>query len=272
MSDAPPVPGYGERVSAAIRRAGIGNGAEMPGLIAVWDRVLSTNVLAKELARNAVMEEGIFVAAEQTAGRGTEGRDWVSPRGGIYLSILASMEEARDPDRSGLIPIAAGVAVAEALSEASGTRVALRWPNDLDGSRGKLGGILVEAGFAARHPELVVVGIGVNIGRPPAVADAPVAPDGLPESVVREEAVAAIFAAFGRVRNTASEEVISRWERLSPTGRGCPCVLRLHDGTEVSGETDGLHPSGALRVRLGTETRIVHASDAVSIQHRSTAG
>ncbi len=256
---------YGERLAAAI-----GPGA---GLLSVWDRIPSTSALARELAADGGADRGAaLVAEEQTAGRGSEGRVWVSPLGGVYLSILFRMDKAPDPKRMGLVPIAAGVAAAEAIEEAAGIRVAVRWPNDLDGARGKLGGILVEAGFASRQPRLAVAGIGINIGPPPPVPGAPTPPDGLPPETKRETVVAALLAAFERVRSLSPAEIASRWESRSPTGRGCPCLLRLRDGADVVGETAGIEANGALRVRIGKETRIVHASDAVAIRHHRGAG
>ncbi len=268
MIRAPAASGYGDRLTAAIDAAAV----PRPELIGVWDRIPSTSRLARELAAAGAVERAVLVAEEQTAGRGTEGRTWVSPPGGIYLSLLFPMEEAPDPARMGLVPIAAGIAAAEAIGETTGTRVAVRWPNDLDGPRGKLGGVLVETGFASRQPALAVLGIGINIGPPPPVVRPKVRPDGLPPETVREEVVAAILGAFERTRRLPPAEIASRWEERSPTGRGCPCLIRLRNGAGIMGETAGLHPDGALRVRVGKETRIVHASDTVAIRRPCGTG
>ncbi len=252
----------GERLAAAF----LGG---RPPLIVARDRVRSTNALAKELAREVGAVSGVFVADEQTGGRGRGERVWASPPGGIYVSILFALDAPDDPVRLGLVPIAAGVAAAEALREVSGTPVSLRWPNDLDGARGKVGGVLVEAGFAPGRPELAVAGFGINVGRPPPVADARIPPDALPGDVSREAAAAAIFRAFERTRRLSAGDIAARWDRLSPSGRGCRCAVRLRDGVELVGETVGLDRTGAIRVRAGGSVRIVHASDAVVIRHRA---
>jgi BirA family biotin operon repressor/biotin-[acetyl-CoA-carboxylase] ligase len=96
----------------------------------------------------------LVTAGEQTAGRGRQGRTWTAPAG---RAILASVV-VRDPPR--LLPLAAGAAVAEVVSEVSSSKALVKWPNDvlLDGR--KVAGILVEGRPQERW---AVVGIGVNV-------------------------------------------------------------------------------------------------------------
>jgi BirA family transcriptional regulator, biotin operon repressor / biotin---[acetyl-CoA-carboxylase] ligase len=110
----------------------------------------STNDRARALAAAGAPHGTVVTAAEQTAGRGRQGRTWSAPPGrALLMSVVL-----RDPDR--MLPLAAAVAVAEA----AGPEAAIKWPNDvlLDGR--KLAGILAEA-----RPQdgWAVVGIGVNV-------------------------------------------------------------------------------------------------------------
>jgi BirA family biotin operon repressor/biotin-[acetyl-CoA-carboxylase] ligase len=114
-------------------------------------RVLdSTNARARELAERGAPEGTLVTAAEQTAGRGRQGRTWTAPSGRALLCSLV----LRDPSR--LLPLAAGLAVAEVVGNGS----MVKWPNDvlLDGR--KVAGILLEGrpgdGWA-------VLGIGINV-------------------------------------------------------------------------------------------------------------
>jgi BirA family biotin operon repressor/biotin-[acetyl-CoA-carboxylase] ligase len=120
----------------------------------------STNDVAKRLAQ-AGSEEGIVVMAEeQTAGRGTRGRAWHSPRGrGLYLSIILRPRRA---DLS-LLPLLAGLACAEAMREATGLEVKLKWPNDVLWEGRKLGGILCESEYLGSRASFAIVGIGLNL-------------------------------------------------------------------------------------------------------------
>ncbi len=127
----------------------------------------STNTeLAAVLAGGPVPEGTCVVSEHQSAGKGRQGRVWESPAGaGLWLSVVIDIT-AVAPVHRGLLPLAAGLAVADALSEVTGLEVMLKWPNDIvidgparDGLVGprKLGGLLVEAA------ERAVVGCGINV-------------------------------------------------------------------------------------------------------------
>ena len=121
----------------------------------------STNARARELAGRGAPHGTVVTATEQSAGRGRQGRTWSAPAG---RALLCSMV-IRDPPR--LLPLAAGVAVAEVVGPAA----QIKWPNDvlLDGR--KVAGILVESRPQERW---AVVGIGINVA---------VAPGSLPPEV-----------------------------------------------------------------------------------------
>lgn len=110
----------------------------------------STNDRARELAQAGAPHGTLVTAAEQTAGRGRQGRTWTAPRGSaLLLSVVL-----RDPPT--LLPLAAALAVAEI----AGARAQIKWPNDvlLDGR--KVAGILAEG-----RPQdgWAVLGIGLNV-------------------------------------------------------------------------------------------------------------
>jgi BirA family transcriptional regulator, biotin operon repressor / biotin---[acetyl-CoA-carboxylase] ligase len=112
-------------------------------------RVTSTNDRARSLAASGAPHGTLVTAAEQSAGRGRQGRIWTAPAGRALLCSLV----VRDPPR--LLPLAAGVAVAEVV----GPDARVKWPNDvlLDGR--KVAGILVEGRPQERW---AVLGIGLN--------------------------------------------------------------------------------------------------------------
>lgn len=110
----------------------------------------STNERARELAAAGVPHGTLVTAAEQSAGRGRQGRRWTAPPGRALLCSLL----IRDPPR--LLPLAAGVAVAEV----AGARARVKWPNDVLVDGLKVAGILVEG----RPQEAwAVLGIGLNV-------------------------------------------------------------------------------------------------------------
>jgi BirA family biotin operon repressor/biotin-[acetyl-CoA-carboxylase] ligase len=124
----------------------------------------STNDRLKEEARAGAPEWTVVLADEQSAGRGRQGRAWASPRGNLYLSALLRPAFSRP----GLIPLMAGVAVAEAVADL-GVDARVKWPNDVLAGGRKLAGILSEsATVSAAGLDWIAVGIGVNLASAPA--------------------------------------------------------------------------------------------------------
>jgi BirA family biotin operon repressor/biotin-[acetyl-CoA-carboxylase] ligase len=117
-------------------------------------RTDSTNARARELAARGAPHGTLVTAAEQTAGRGRQGRTWAAPPG---LALLMSML-LRDWPR--LLPLSAAVAVADV----AGGAAAIKWPNDVQLGGRKVAGILVEG----RPQEgWMVLGIGLNVALRP---------------------------------------------------------------------------------------------------------
>lgn len=132
---------------------------------------ISTNQSALEAA-NEGATSGVWVADEQTAGRGRGGHAWHSaPGDGLYVTALATPQLPLSSATS--LPIAAGLAMQAAVREVTGLELDIRWPNDLMFADLKCGGILVESASApspaewlARHPSALkyaVIGVGLNL-------------------------------------------------------------------------------------------------------------
>ncbi len=174
--------GMGERTLALL-------GAMMNGLpgIRVVEVTESTNDDAMHLGRAGAPHGSTVVARRQTLGRGRRGHVWVSPAGGLYLSVLVRPQVPREALAA--ISVATALGAFDACLSLGASGVALKWPNDLVVPVGaenpfgaKLAGILVEVG---EGPEgaFAVCGIGVNLVRgdrgaicPPAVRDGMAAP------------------------------------------------------------------------------------------------
>ena len=134
--------------------------------IEVRDEVTSTNALLRDMASEGVHEGKVLIAKRQTAGRGRLGRNFFSPKNGIYLSML--LRPNMDFREAMLLTTIAAVAVVEAIREVTGKDTGIKWVNDvyLDGK--KICGILTEAVTDVENGRLsyAVVGIGVNITKP----------------------------------------------------------------------------------------------------------
>lgn len=146
------------------------------------DTADSTNDAAKRLIAEGRVDGNAYVQArEQTAGRGTHGRHWISPRdAGIYLSVVRTNAGSTADLRS--LTLAAGAACAEALSEATPLTIHLKSINDLIADGRKLGGILTEISLVGDAVTWLVIGVGINVRR--AVRLLP--PDSLPAVSLEE--------------------------------------------------------------------------------------
>ncbi len=135
------------------------------------ESVESTNTLVRQQAEQGLPEGYTLVALKQTGGRGRQGRSFLSPRGGIYMSVLLR-PKIRIQDLT-LITFAGAVSVAKAVEECTGIPVEIKWVNDLLIGDRKLCGILTEASVEAETGEIrsVIVGIGLNAEQAPDLTD-----------------------------------------------------------------------------------------------------
>lgn len=127
--------------------------------------VNSTNLTLLEAAAQGAPEGTVFVADEQTAGRGRGGHSWHSvPGDGLYVSVLT---KPHLPLSQALrISLATGLATQAAIRETAGLNADLRWPNDVLHAGRKCGGILVETAMDTDRPpglRYAVIGIGINV-------------------------------------------------------------------------------------------------------------
>ena len=125
-----------------------------------FQETTSTMDEAGRLAESGTEDGTVVVAERQSAGRGRQGRNWVSRQGNLYLSVVFRPKLQVLP----LISILAGVAAARAIRKSTGLDPRIKWPNDIMLEGKKLGGILVESVVEGQQTPYAVVGIGVNIG------------------------------------------------------------------------------------------------------------
>jgi BirA family biotin operon repressor/biotin-[acetyl-CoA-carboxylase] ligase len=135
----------------------------MPRLIRL-PAVGSTMDLLHSLAADGAEAGTVVLAGEQTGGRGSRGRAWQSPPGGLWLSALFRPRGAAGVEVFGL---RVGLAVANALETLGlGVPVGIKWPNDLMVGDRKVGGILCEARWQGESLSWVVAGVGINVANP----------------------------------------------------------------------------------------------------------
>jgi BirA family biotin operon repressor/biotin-[acetyl-CoA-carboxylase] ligase len=204
-----------------------------------------------------VAEGDWLIALEQTAGKGRQGRLWVTKSGNFFGSTLVSISPGDPPAQS--LSLVAGLALIEALDAAApGLRLLLKWPNDLLFDGAKVAGILLE-----RQGDRVVIGFGVNLAAAPQIEGRTAAHLG--GRIVPEAFAPLIAASMSRMvtlwRTTPPLDFARAWlARAHPIG----AELKVHgaDSATVSGRFDGIDPEGTLRLRLPDgSVRAIHAAD-----------
>lgn len=137
---------------------------EWPGRIVCFPSVDSTNEEAKRKAVLGERDGTLFVADNQTAGKGRRGRVWSSPEGkDIFCTILLRPEIP--PDRASMLTLVAALSAAAAAETHSGELCQIKWPNDVILHDRKICGILTEMGLEMDEISYVVIGVGFNINR-----------------------------------------------------------------------------------------------------------
>lgn len=241
------------------------HGTMFEGGIHHYYRIHSTNVAAMKAAAEGAPEGTVFVAEEQTAGRGRGGHGWHSARGvGIYCSVI--LRPALAPADTLLLSLAAGLAVHAAVMEVSPNADLvpdLKWPNDLLIQGKKFCGILTEMNAEPTRVRYVVVGIGINVNhaRFPVDIQAEATSLRLASGSVwsRVELTAALLKSvhleYRRLLSGERDQLLQRFSSLSSTVRGTP--VRVEENGGFEGTTEGLDARGFLQVRTSAGLRTV---------------
>lgn len=127
-----------------------------------FDELPSTNDKAHELAEQGALHGEVVIAEKQTAGRGRQGRQWVTlPRKSLAFSVI--LKPSLPPQRAPEITLAAAVAVAEAARGLGAAGARIKWPNDVECKGRKLCGLLTELRADADRIKQAILGVGFNV-------------------------------------------------------------------------------------------------------------
>jgi BirA family biotin operon repressor/biotin-[acetyl-CoA-carboxylase] ligase len=247
----------------------------------LWDCIDSTNNRAAELFTQGAPEGVLILARQQTAGRGRQGRTWISPPdAGVYMSFL--LRPSKDRTDLPLHTLACGVACVKAIWECAGLEVGLKWVNDLVVSGKKVGGILAEipssqdgraAGPTASIP--LVLGIGINmqldlselpeelkdrVDSLENLAGQPVDPNLLVSSISRHLEQTLDLLASGH-----PAEVLDAWRLHSVTlGKH---VSAVSGTTEIEGLAVDIDQGGGLIIETATQGRVTLHAGEITIRN-----
>ena len=209
-----------------------------------FERVSSTMDVLHALADEGADAGSAVIAGEQLEGRGSRGRPWHSPPGGLWASVLLRPAAVGGIE---VMSLRVGLAVAAAIEACTGQVVQLKWPNDLMLGHRKLGGILCEARWQGGALGWVAVGIGINVQNavPVELVESAVALGqvrrGITSQDIAEPVVAALRAVDLSAERLSSAELM-HFERRDWL-RGRQLEVPVH------GHAAGLNDHGSLLVR-----------------------
>ena len=125
-----------------------------------FDSIESTQIQALKMINDENKNGAIIVAAEQTGGKGRIGRKWISPKGGLWFSII--LYPKFDISITTLFPIASSLALSKSIEQVFKISPELKWPNDLTIKSKKIAGMLVDVSLESNKIEKLVLGVGIN--------------------------------------------------------------------------------------------------------------
>ena len=221
-----------------------------------FKEVDSTNDVAKYLAEDGAEEGTIVIAEIQNRGKGRRGKTWISPPGGVWMSII--LRPDIPPFNAPQLTLVTGVAVAETLKKECNLDVGIKWPNDILIGDKKVCGILTEVNASIDKVNYVVVGIGIDMN-----VDVPLFPPDLQKGAtsLKNELDTEINGAilvqkflleFENIYNEFKAgkfpEILKEWRSLSKTiGNNVEVRTR---GKTIRGEAVGINKEGILILEL----------------------
>lgn len=239
--------------------------------IDVFPELDSTNTYLKMHAAKEGLSGTACLAELQSAGRGRQGRTWVSPFGcNLYLSLLWRFDSG--PGSLVGLSLVIGVALARALRAHVSRDIGLKWPNDVLWQGQKLAGILVEIAGEAIGPSYAVIGVGINVRMPDASGETIGQPwtdiyritGRMPSRNALAAFVLEEFTAVLRVfEQHGLPAFLDEWRELDAMA-GRTVQLHLPDGV-IAGQAQGIDDKGALMILVENELRHF-ASGEVSLR------
>jgi BirA family transcriptional regulator, biotin operon repressor / biotin---[acetyl-CoA-carboxylase] ligase len=221
-----------------------------------FKEVDSTNDVARYLAEEGAKEGTMVVAEIQNRGKGRRGKTWISPPGGVWMSII--LRPDIPPFSAPQLTLVTGVAVARTLKKELKLDVGIKWPNDILIGNKKVCGILTEVNASIEHVNHVVVGIGIDMN-----VDVPLFPKELQldatslKNELNTEINGALLVQkfllelenlYKKFTEGKFPEILNEWRLLSTT-IGSNVEVRTR-GKTVRGEAVGINKDGVLILEL----------------------
>lgn len=233
--------------------------------------IASTNEMAMKASQQGDCHGRLFVAEQQTEGRGRRGRSWVSPFArNLYFSLVWRFEQGAAALEG--LSLLIGLSLVKALEVLSVDGVELKWPNDLLYQGKKLAGILIELNGEASGQCQVIIGVGMNVNMPKEQAE------DIDQPWTDLKTIAGTDVSRNRLLAEVINQLVVRLEEFERTGFAAWVdewqsyhamqnkEIALQVGEKVvEGICNGIDTSGALLLQTPSGVQAFHGGE-VSVQ------
>jgi len=240
-----------------------------------FDSVDSTQNQALKMAEDPANNGTVIIAEKQTSGKGRLGRRWISPKGGIWFSLILYPEF--DISITTLFPIASALALSKALEKTFKISPELKWPNDLTIKGKKIAGMLVDVSLESNKIEKLVLGVGINFDVDvkqieKMLKETPnfygiTSLDGQKKNIKAKQLVQTFFEELEKIYELLNKKeikkIISEWTKRSST-IGENVELNTKNG-KIKGKAIKIDNDGALVISENSKTHRVIAGDIAHI-------
>ena len=235
-----------------------------------FDSIDSTQNYANSIAKNPDEFGSVVIAQTQILGKGRQGRKWISPKGGIWMSII--LRPNFDVYKITIIPFAVAVALHNAIHKTLKIESKLKWPNDLTLSGKKIAGIIIDASIESTKIESVVVGIGINFCVNSKQIERQIKKDenyygvntlttnkNLKSAPLVRQFLVELELIMSELEQNKIQSIVKKWTQNSSTlGK---TVTVLDGDTKISGKVSGLDKDGSLLILQGSKLIRITSGD-----------
>lgn len=235
-----------------------------------FDTIESTQSYATNIAKDKNEFGSAIIAESQTFGKGRLGRQWISPKGGIWLSVI--LEPNFDVYKLTLIPFAVAVALSSAIQKALKIKTDLKWPNDLTLNGKKVAGIIIDASIESTKIESIVIGVGINFKINPKEIESKIKKKenfyGV-DTLVKKDKIKPVNLVklfleelektLSELEHNKTQSIIKQWMKNSSTiGKH---VIVSSTGSKITGKAIGLDKDGSLIIKHGPKQIRITSGD-----------
>ena len=239
-----------------------------------FEEIDSTQNFASQIAQNKKENGTIIIGQKQTNGKGRLNRRWISPKGGIWFSII--LHPKFTIEESVLLPIVASVSLSNAINKSLNLKTNVRWPNDITLNRKKVAGMLIDASFQSNNIENIILGFGINYKINPNVIEKKLKKssnfygiDSLIKDTKNENPINLmsdflyeIEQNIEKLANGKKTQIIKEWTKKSET-IGKKVTVNTLDG-KISGMAKKIDGDGALILKTNDGIRRIFVGDIIT--------